>query len=150
MKSLQTTLILLVLITSAATCRLAMADLNSAFAAVGRGDYKTAFVEFKPLADQGNARAQTYLGFMYGTGEGVPEDDAQAVKWFRLAADQGVAEAQYNLGLMYFKSKGVLEDFVHAYAWWNIAVTQGHELARKNKTEVAEKMTPVRSTKLRS
>ena len=32
---------------------------------------------------------------------GVPEDDAEAVKWFRKAADQGDAHAQYNVGVMY-------------------------------------------------
>ena len=38
---------------------------------------------------------------MYAHGEGVPEDDAEAVRWFRLAADQGDARAQGNLGAMY-------------------------------------------------
>ena len=47
---------------------------------------------------------------MYANGEGVPEDHAEAVRWFRLAAEQGDAEAQYNLGLMYAKSRrGVAE-----------------------------------------
>ena len=30
---------------------------------------------------------------MYDKGEGVPEDDRKAVKWFRLAAEQRHAEA---------------------------------------------------------
>jgi uncharacterized protein len=38
---------------------------------------------------------------MYATGEGVPKDDAEAVKWFRKAAEQGHAKAQFNLGAMY-------------------------------------------------
>ena len=49
--------------------------------------------EWKPLADQGHAYAQYNLGWMYANGEGVPEDDAEAVRWLRLAADQGLAEA---------------------------------------------------------
>ena len=36
---------------------------------------------------------------MYDNGEGVPEDDATAVKWFTKAAEQGHAKAQYNLAL---------------------------------------------------
>ena len=44
---------------------------------------------------------------MYAKGEGVPENDAEAVKCFRKAADQGYAKAQYNLGLIYFKGEGV-------------------------------------------
>ena len=38
---------------------------------------------------------------MYQNGRGVPQDDAEAAKWFRLAAEQGDAEAQHNLGVMY-------------------------------------------------
>ena len=38
---------------------------------------------------------------MYDNGEGVPENDAEAVKWYRKAADQGYAQAQFNLGVMY-------------------------------------------------
>ena len=52
-------------------------------------------------AEQGDAEAQNNLGVMYATGEGVPEDDAEAVRWYRLAAEQGYAVAQFNLGNMY-------------------------------------------------
>ena len=52
----------------------------------------------KAKAEQGDASAQFRLGFMYNTGEGVPQDDAEAVKWYRLAAEQGDASAQFNLG----------------------------------------------------
>jgi hypothetical protein len=61
-------------------------------------DYATAFRELKPLADQGDARAQTKLGIMYDHGKGVAQDDAEAVKWYRRAADQGDALAQTILG----------------------------------------------------
>jgi hypothetical protein len=60
-------------------------------AAYNRGDYATALRLIKPLATQGNADAQTNLGFMYDTGLGVPKDDKEAVKWYRLAAAQGNA-----------------------------------------------------------
>ncbi len=53
----------------------------------------------KALAEQGMAAAQYNLALMYDNGEGVPENDAEAVKWYRKAADQGNAEAQSNLGL---------------------------------------------------
>ena len=42
-----------------------------------------------PLAaDQGHALAQYAVGWLYERGRGVPEDDAEAVRWYRLAADQ--------------------------------------------------------------
>ena len=52
-------------------------------------------------AMQGEAYAQYNLGLIYFKGEGVPKNDAEAVKWFRKAADQGHAKAQFNQGLMY-------------------------------------------------
>ena len=54
--------------------------------------------EFRPPAEQGHAAAQNNLGNMYANGWGVPEDDRQAVLWYRKAAEQGDARAQFNLG----------------------------------------------------
>jgi hypothetical protein len=52
-------------------------------------------------ASQGDAFAQFRLGLRYAQGQGVPQDDVQAVKWYRLAADQGLVVAQTNLGARY-------------------------------------------------
>ena len=52
------------------------------------------------LAEQRDAEAQFLLGVRYRDGTGVPQDDAEAVRWYRLAADQGLAGAQRNLGSM--------------------------------------------------
>ena len=82
-------------------------DLNKGWDAYEAGDYATALQEFRPLAGQGNAYAQTNLGFMYESGQGVPQDYAEAVKWYRLAAEQGNALGQTNLGVMHEKGKGV-------------------------------------------
>jgi TPR repeat protein len=38
-------------------------------------------------ANAGDADAQYNLGVMYDNGEGVPEDDVEAVAWFRQAAE---------------------------------------------------------------
>jgi TPR repeat protein len=65
-------------------------------------------------AEQGHANAQFNLGLMYSNGEGVPEDDAEAVKWSRKAAEQGHANAQLNLGYMYSIGTGVPEDDAEA------------------------------------
>ncbi len=55
-------------------------------AAYDRGDYATALREWRPLAEQGHADAQFKLGVMYFNGRGVPQDYAQAHKWFNFAA----------------------------------------------------------------
>ena len=55
-------------------------------AAYDRHDYATALQVWQPLADHGDAKAQNKLGNMFGIGQGVPKDYAEAVKWYRSAA----------------------------------------------------------------
>lgn len=54
-------------------------------------------------AEQGDAEAQINLGNCYRDGIGVPQDTAEALKWYRAAARQENPEAQYNLGVCYEK-----------------------------------------------
>ena len=81
--------------------------LEGGRAAFDRQNYQTALRLFQPLADQGNAQAQLYIGEMYEKGDALKQDDAEALKWYRKAADQGDAEAQYRLGEMYEFDKEV-------------------------------------------
>ena len=83
-------------------------------------------------ADQGVALAQYNLGVSYETGRGVPQDDAEAVRWYRLAADQGDALAQSNLGLMYATGIGVPQDDAEAVRWYRLAADQGDAIAQYN------------------
>ena len=112
-------------------------DFERADEAFIAGDYVTAAKLFRPLAEQGDAYAQYNLGKMYVIGgQGVPEDDKEAVKWYRLAAEQGVASAQYNLGNMYRTGRGVLRDSVQAYVWFNIAGANGYKDANDLKSKL--------------
>ena len=70
--------------------------------------------ELRLAAEQGDADAQFNLGVMYANGEGVPENDAEAVKWYRLAAEQSHADAQFKLGVMYDLGNGVPENDAEA------------------------------------
>jgi TPR repeat protein len=79
----------------------------------------------KVRAGQGEANAQYSLGNRYRKGEGVPQDDAESVRWFRKAADQGDAQAQYALGYMYREGKGVSRDDAEAVRWSLRAAEQG-------------------------
>ncbi len=101
------------------------AGFNEGLAAYKQGDYATALREWRPLAAQGAASAQYNLALLYTNGEGVLQDDAQAVHWYRKAADQGHAGAQNNLGVRYFLGKGVLQDFGQAAHWSRKAADQG-------------------------
>jgi TPR repeat protein len=98
--------------------------------------------EMKALADQGDADAQYNLGIMYDNGEGVPENDAEAVKWYRKAAEQGVASAQNYLGFNYRTGEGVPKNNIRAYVWWSMAKTQGHAKAATDIDKLKPKMTP--------
>jgi len=108
------------------------ADFQKGLTAAQSGDYATALREWTPLAEQGNAYAQSNLGLMYAKGQGVPQDYKTAVKWYRLAAEQGNAAAQHNLGLMYAKGYGVPQDYKTAVKWWKLAAKQGYARAQSN------------------
>ena len=86
----------------------------------------------KKDAESGDAEAQNNLGVMYYKGLGVPEDYAEAVKWYRLAADQGYADAQCNLGVMYDNGQGVPQDYAEAVKWTRLAADQGDAEAQFN------------------
>ena len=87
--------------------------------------------------------AQNNLGTLYDRGQGVAQNYAEAIKWYRLAAEQGHDVAQYNLGTMYAVGHGVPLDYVSAYKWLNLSAAQGYDLAVENRDFVAKYMTPV-------
>jgi len=77
-------------------------------------------------AEEGDGCAQLDLGRIYGRGQSVPSDEAEAVHWTRLAANQGSATAQYNLAIMYFNGQGVVQDFERAAYYTRLAAERGH------------------------
>ena len=107
-------------------------DFDKGFAAAQSGDFATALKEWRSLAEQGNAGAQSNLGVMYANGDGVLQDNAEAVKWYRLAAEQGYAGAQFNLGIMYREGQGVPQDNAEAVKWYRLAAEQGDADAQNN------------------
>ena len=62
----------------------------------------------------------------------MPQDDAEAVRWYHLAAEQGEASAQNNLGVMYGTGEGVPEDDAEAVRWYRLAAEQSHASAQNN------------------
>ena len=119
------------------------ADFQEGWDAYNKKDYATVLKEWTPLAEQGNADAQNNVGWMYAEGNGVPQNDRTAVKWYTLAANQGLALAQFNLGVMSYAGKGgVMQDNIYAHMWWNLAASQGDENARKYRDIIEKKMFP--------
>ena len=76
-------------------------------------------------AEAGDPRAQHRLGFIYSDGRGVPQNYAEAVKWFRKAAEKGHGTAQLNLGYLLFEGRGVERDLIEAYQWTFLALQGG-------------------------
>ena len=83
-------------------------------------------------AERGDPEAQYSLGLMYAAGRGVPQNFAEARKWFRKSAEQGNARAQTGLGLMYMQGAGVRQDYAEARRWWQRAAEQGYAVAQHN------------------
>ena len=63
--------LLIFLLMLSLTAPVAAGQLEVGMAAHDRGDYESAFRLWQPLAEQGDADAQTLLGIMYSEGRGV-------------------------------------------------------------------------------
>jgi TPR repeat protein len=110
----------------------APASAEAANTAYQKGDYSTALQMARPLAEEGDARAQALLGQIYYRGRGVGTDDREAAIWFRRAADQGNATAQFFLGGMYDEGRGVPQDYHESARWYQRAAEQGDGQAQYN------------------
>ena len=128
-------------------------DLQDGWDAYQKQDYKTAYKLIAPLAEQGNASAQNYLGFMYHKGLGVLQDHQEAVKWLlksaeqknpnaqrlirasyhklhKEVAEQGDSYAQRFLGDSYYLGLGVTQDYAEAAKWYKKAAEQGDSVSQ--------------------
>ena len=108
------------------------ADFQKGLDAYNNGDFATALRELKPLAEQGDAEAQLYLGSIYSQGDRPrmiwhhTSDPNEAAKWYKLSAEQGHAQAQYALGVTYLLGRGVIKDYKEAVKWFKLSAEQGH------------------------
>lgn len=94
-----------------------------ASAAFEGGNVPLALIGFRALADGGMADAAFYLGRIYYEGEGVPQDQAQAVRYFEQASDAGHPYAKYILA--WFYRNGHIVDYNEL---WSIALMRSaHE-----------------------
>jgi TPR repeat protein len=111
----------------------AAGPLEDGIAAFNRFDYTSAVRLLRPLAEQGNDRAQDRLGYMYSLGVGgLPRDYAQATEWLQRAANQSNSDAMNNLGAMYDSGRGVPADGAMALRWYNAAAALGNSSAQAN------------------
>ena len=98
------------------------------------------------LAGAGDVSAQFNLGNAYRDGQGVPQDHAQSLAWYRKAAEQGYADAQLSLGYAYGVGQGVSQDYVESYKWYNLAASrasaENQKIYAEARDATAKLMTP--------
>jgi hypothetical protein len=81
-------------------------------------------------AERGDAKAESLLGHMYYHGDGVPQNYAEAFRWYGKAADQGDAKAEYAVGYMYRRGEGIPVNNAQALLWCKKAADQNEKEAQ--------------------
>ena len=118
--------VLAVILGAILSAPIAAQDLKGGLEAYRRGDYESALRDLRPFADQDDAVAQYILGFMYDTGQGVPQDFVEALKWYQQAAEQGLPEAQARAGIkLLLGQSGRHYDVAEAIRWLRLAAEGG-------------------------
>ena len=115
---------------------------DQAYGAFQRGLYKTAYDLALPRAQSGDAAAQTLLAEILSRGLGVPQNAAEAAKWYALAAEQGVPESQFQYALMLLDGRYVKKDEKGAYALMQAAAEAGNPLAQFNFAQLLVQQDP--------
>lgn len=95
----------------------------------------------KAAAEKGDSDAQFQLGNAYQMGEGVTQNDLQAIHWMTKSANQRNLDAMFNLGMAYRGGYGVPQDHVTAYMWLELAVAGGSTKAFDLRRDLAFYMT---------
>lgn len=85
---------------------------------------------WRALAEKGEARAQFKLGVCYETGQEVPRDSTEAIRWYRRAAVQGYQAAMWNLWGMYRRNQGIPSERQTAHLWLLQAAQEGDPVAQ--------------------
>lgn len=135
-------LLLFIVISSPATAY----DITTAVEAYESGDYQTAYEQLSYLATNDVPEAQYNLAFMFYGGEGVTQDDRQALFWFEQAAKLGHSHAQDKLAYMYLNGRGIDVDRAQAYAWYTVAADNGVFLAKYISEKLIKQMSSIERT----
>lgn len=96
--------------TSAVSCEIRGGEYVDA----DRATFASSMNVWLPSAQQGDAKAQAYVGRIHAEGFDRAPDFTQAALWYQKAADQGYAPAMIDLGQLYERGLGVAKDPVRA------------------------------------
>jgi TPR repeat protein len=101
------------------------AKLQDAMQAFRSGYDNAALTLLKPLADEGNPKAQYWLADIYENGVGVKPDKAMAIALLEKSAAQGFVPAEGHLGELHLRGNETLQDFGKAQSWLHKAAIAG-------------------------
>lgn len=90
-------------------------SLEDGYDAFEQGNVAKAIGIWAQLADAGDATAQLNLGQIYRLGNGVEQNDAEAIKWYIMAAQNGSKTAAANLMLMEQEGRASREEVAQAF-----------------------------------
>jgi TPR repeat protein len=121
--------ILAVLICVSVSYAQASSPIEAGVKAFDQGDYQSAYEYWLPLAEEGDAEAQLFMGVLYRYGLGVNLDMKQSAYWYESAAGNGDVDAQNEIGLFYELGLGVKQDIWVAESWYERVREQDYCLA---------------------
>jgi TPR repeat protein len=99
-------------------------SLDKAMTLIDAGKTEKAAKILIELAKNGNALAQTQLGILYTMGDGVQQNENEALYWLTKASDQGNPVAQNSLGVIYNQGNGVPRDVKKAEKLFSLSAKQ--------------------------
>ncbi|MEM6492587.1 MAG: tetratricopeptide repeat protein, partial [Pseudomonadota bacterium] len=116
-------------------------DVEAAFAALAKRDWKAAAALMFIAAEGGDPKAQHTLSHLFAAGAGVPRSREEALKWLRRAAERHLADAQYELGVAHFTGYGgtMPRSVADGLDWLRKAADQAHDGAAVRLGEIFQR-----------
>ncbi len=108
------------------------ASRDAAMQAFQNGAFAEALHGWMDAAAQGDAQAARYVGILYDTGEGVQQDQTQALRWYQRAADLGDVPAAFNVAVCYDSGRCGARDAALAAHWYQRAAAHRFGRAEYN------------------
>lgn len=122
--------------------RFGVKPADIAYGAYQRGMYITALNLALPLAENGDAAAQTLAAEIYARGLGVRRNEKEAARWYAAAAEQSVPEALFQYALLLIDGRLVEKDEQTAFVMMKDSADAGNRLAQFNYAQLVTSRQP--------
>ena len=114
------------------------AQENQGYEDYKKGKYHQAFKKLKGPAENGDPKAQLYIGMMYHIGTGVAQNEKEAVKWLKLASEQKNTTAMKTLANILFDNQKEEKDVIMAYVWSSLAIEYSDQASTHTKNLITQ------------